>query len=254
VSSTTVPLVEVFSSVQGEGRHLGRATTFVRVAVCPIRCLYCDTPHSYRARPEFRLEVGGVVSAVANPVTPAAAAASAAASAAANRFGRTTLVSLTGGEPLLYPGFVAAFGPLVRADGRLVALETAAHDAAALRRCVAAIDHLSADYKLPGTMAAGDCEALGAACVACVAVAAAAGITIDVKMVLTAAVTDAVMTAALDRLAGFMGRFELILQPVTPSLAVDSPCPIDRVARLAALAADFEPRVVPQLHKQLGVE
>ena len=47
------PLVEVFHSVQGEGTWAGVPMTFLRVAVCPIRCVYCDTPHSYQAAPDF---------------------------------------------------------------------------------------------------------------------------------------------------------------------------------------------------------
>ncbi len=52
------PLVEVFSSIQGEGRYAGVPMTFVRVAVCPIRCTYCDTPNSYTAASSFPVRTG----------------------------------------------------------------------------------------------------------------------------------------------------------------------------------------------------
>lgn len=39
-------LVEIFSSLQGEGRHTGMAAVFVRFAGCNLRCSFCDTDFS----------------------------------------------------------------------------------------------------------------------------------------------------------------------------------------------------------------
>src|SRR5262249_5551757 len=48
-AAASAPLVELFWPVQGEGRFVGVPRAFVRTATCPIRCSYCDTPHSYTA-------------------------------------------------------------------------------------------------------------------------------------------------------------------------------------------------------------
>ena len=50
-----VQLVEMFSSVQGEGPELGARTLFVRFAECDLRCAWCDTPHSWSSRAECAL-------------------------------------------------------------------------------------------------------------------------------------------------------------------------------------------------------
>lgn len=43
----TLPVSEVFFSVQGEGPNAGEPTTFIRVAGCNARCDWCDTKHTW---------------------------------------------------------------------------------------------------------------------------------------------------------------------------------------------------------------
>ena len=40
------PIVEIFSSIQGEGLLVGRRQIFVRFAGCNLDCNYCDTEDS----------------------------------------------------------------------------------------------------------------------------------------------------------------------------------------------------------------
>jgi 7-carboxy-7-deazaguanine synthase len=42
-----IPVVEIFTSISGEGISGGEVLTFIRVAGCNLRCSYCDTTYSY---------------------------------------------------------------------------------------------------------------------------------------------------------------------------------------------------------------
>ena len=79
----TLKIVEIFSSVQGEGLRQGEPTIFVRLSGCNLRCAFCDTKYAWtggkeRTREEVLAEVRRL-----RADFPA------------------TWVCLTGGEPLL---------------------------------------------------------------------------------------------------------------------------------------------------------
>ncbi|MEY4431063.1 MAG: hypothetical protein RLZZ533_999 [Cyanobacteriota bacterium] len=81
--SPTLPVVETFHSLQGEGLHAGRSAFFIRLGGCSVGCSWCDTKHSWPAdvHPQRSLEE-----------LQAEAQAAAAAGAA--------FAVITGGEPL----------------------------------------------------------------------------------------------------------------------------------------------------------
>ena len=85
----TLPVVERFHSLQGEGAHAGRSAFFIRLASCNVRCAWCDTKNSWSAN-EYPQE---------NIISLAEEVAKARSNGAA-------FVVITGGEPLhhnLYP-------------------------------------------------------------------------------------------------------------------------------------------------------
>ena len=43
----SLPVVETFHSLQGEGHHCGRSAFFIRLAGCKVGCTWCDTKHSW---------------------------------------------------------------------------------------------------------------------------------------------------------------------------------------------------------------
>lgn len=43
------PVVEIFDSIEGEGKRTGYLSTFIRFAGCNLRCSYCDTAYALSA-------------------------------------------------------------------------------------------------------------------------------------------------------------------------------------------------------------
>ncbi|WP_273365412.1 radical SAM protein [Alicyclobacillus herbarius] len=82
-ATVRLPLVELFSTIEGEGTKAGFPTTFVRLYNCNLRCRWCDTPYSYAPHaPAFSASIQEIIEKV-------------------KEFGNH-YVCLTGGEPLLY--------------------------------------------------------------------------------------------------------------------------------------------------------
>ena len=259
------PLIEIFHSVQGEGRFVGMPMAFLRVATCPFRCRYCDTPNSYDAPQLVPVHYGVRTQQEQNPVRASRAAELVRQVATTAMPGlKTQRVSVTGGEPLVFPQFVREFGQAVREHGVRMHLETAAHDPEALEACINQVDHLSADYKLPETLSQpidkklllGPGDDHGARHVRCCEIALRRGATVDVKIVLTDNVSDISFERALEQLHGLRSKILLVLQPVTPFGECKRTLPARDLMRFVATAVrhEFDVRVVPQTHKTLNVQ
>ena len=122
-------ITELFFSLQGEARTVGRPTTFVRLTGCPLRCGYCDTAYAFTGGTTMSLD-----------------AIRAEVHAQPTRF-----VTITGGEPLAQPNVHALMTALCD-DGFAVSLETSgALDVAAVDTRVSKV----MDFKTPGSGEAG---------------------------------------------------------------------------------------------------
>src|SRR3954454_22046178 len=55
---TTLPVMEAFYTLQGEGFHQGKAAYFIRLGGCDVGCFWCDVKESWdtAAHPQKTME------------------------------------------------------------------------------------------------------------------------------------------------------------------------------------------------------
>ena len=49
-------IIEIFSSIQGEGKYVGCRQVFVRLEGCNLDCTYCDTENEVGRHPHCMVE------------------------------------------------------------------------------------------------------------------------------------------------------------------------------------------------------
>lgn len=232
---------EIFVSRQGEGLFAGEKQIFLRFARCNLACVYCDTDNSIGAQ----IAVEETVSELERLRWSE---------------GPIHSLSLTGGEPLLYPAAVQLVGEVARQAGLRVLLETNGTLPQAMRRARGAVDIVSMDLKLPSV---GKTPAFWHEHAEFLQ--ACRGLERYVKIVLSSEADESEFEQALDIIAGEDPRIPTVLQPVTPHMEVSSiseaslrPPPKNgsvlwRRLQELALSRLWDVRIQPQWHKMWNI-
>ncbi|MDH3711077.1 MAG: 7-carboxy-7-deazaguanine synthase QueE [Cyclobacteriaceae bacterium] len=82
ISAQTLPVMEAFSTLQGEGFHTGKPAYFIRLGGCDVGCHWCDVKESWQAEAHPQTEISELVHNAQSQ--------------------RSDMVVITGGEPLMY--------------------------------------------------------------------------------------------------------------------------------------------------------
>ncbi len=77
-----IPVMEHFYTIQGEGRHQGKAAYFVRLAGCDVGCVWCDVKASWEVDNAQLMLLDVLMEAI--------------------KTSNAKTVVITGGEPLMY--------------------------------------------------------------------------------------------------------------------------------------------------------
>lgn len=252
-AAVRVPVLEVFSTFQGEGPRVGERQVFVRLAKCDLRCAFCDTPESFPTPETARIQVSAPHGRDARPRNPLSVAD---LLAAVRRLddppGIHAGLSISGGEPLLHPNAVHALAVGAKGLGLGVHVETGGHRPGAVRHVLAVVDTFTPDLKLQSaTGAPTPWDAHGET----YDLLAEAGKAVAVKAVVGATTPPPEVAEAAAFAARRLPEVPFVLQPVTPH--GDGPArPTTRhLYALHDAAGSVHPdvRVIPQVHRMLGL-
>jgi len=282
------PVMEVFASIQGEGHYVGEPQVFLRLAGCPMRCAWCDTPGSWAVTAGRRARIvraSQQVEALAHDAPRSVASAErtrredqwatpfqAAVWVASAEPGDPRTVSVTGGEPLLWPDFLRALRNMLAP--RRLHLETGGGHPETLARVLDTFDHVSLDLKLPADMGPPvELDALRAsqdfhpptsepaprdaeewALARRRALPLLAGRDACAKIVVAAGRAPRDFEPLFDDIARLAPSLPVYLSPATPMHGVEAPA-LDDLVEVVELARELglTTRVVPQVHRFLRV-
>ena len=238
-------IIEIFSSIQGEGKYVGCRQVFLRLEGCNLNCTYCDTDSKAGTHPNCVVEEGaGTYHLVPypNPISPERAAELVALAAAGVPH---QALSITGGEPLLHASFIRALAPHVHLP---LYLETNGTLYAELKKCIDCVAGISMDIKLPSVTA----HPVWDAHVRFLEIAKVKDTWI--KIVVAAESPDSEIDTAVRLVADTAPETMLILQPVTPCGGCMKPSSEQLLKwQETALRRLAHVRVIPQTHRMMDM-
>lgn len=233
-------VIEIFSSVQGEGKYLGCRQIFVRLADCNLNCAYCDTNFARADFCKVEPSAGSMTfREMKNPLD-----ATQVAEVIKNFASEvpTQAVSFTGGEPLLHWEFIRDVASMI-SDTKIF-LETNGTLCNEFEKISDAVDIVSMDIKLLSVVGKNLFDLHRKFLLA------AQGKDLYVKIVVTGETTAEEFSAAIDLLASVDENILLILQPVTPVKNISATSAKEILSlQAAALRKLKNVRVIPQTHK-----
>ncbi|SNB45631.1 7-carboxy-7-deazaguanine synthase QueE [Geobacter sp. DSM 9736] len=248
MNNGSASIVELFSSIQGEGVLVGLRQAFLRFHGCNLACEYCDTRSDEPPEEALLEETPGRQDFLRerNPV-PLERVARLLQLWESALPGIHHSLSITGGEPLINHRCLQEWLPELRAI-LPVYLETNGILHHALSEVIPHLDYISMDIKLPSSSG---CTGLWEEHRRFLKIAART--TVFVKAVVSAETEDWEILRTAEMIAEVNPRITCILQPVTRADGTPGIAPI-RALEMQEMAGRCltDVRVIPQTHKFMG--
>jgi 7-carboxy-7-deazaguanine synthase len=212
-------IYELFLSFQGEGLYVGRFQLFVRLADTTV-----ENPVAARDLADF---IGGLL----------------------DRATGLHSISVTGGEPLEQPGFLASFLPRCRSLGVPLYLETNGLHPGAARSVFPLVDIISLDITLPSLCGGGDLISVYEE-----VLPLAARADTFCKIVVAEGMDRDEFGRAVEVIERHDRGMPLVIQPATPVDGCATVAP-DLLGALYSEAAGrlADVRIIPQCHPIVGI-
>ena len=238
-------IIEIFSSIQGEGKYVGCRQIFVRLEGCNLDCTYCDTENEIGGHAHCMVEERAGTHELIPYENPLSVEQVAEIVARLTGDVPHHSLSITGGEPLLHVPFIKELAAHIDLP---IFLETNGTLDRALAECIDCISHISMDLKLPDVLSAPVWDAHARF------LKVAHAVDVYVKVVVAAETRVEDVERAAHLVADIAPATLLILQPVTPYGGCTAPTPA-RLLELQRIALRHisDVRVIPQTHRMMDL-
>ncbi len=226
------PIIEIFSTFQGEGSFIGQRQIFVRFAGCNLNCSYCDTNNSKSIKSGKMMSVDDVLAEIDKIKTP-----------------DCDTLSFTGGEPSLYPEFINQLASKTNLKILLESNGTLPDNIDSMER----LDIVSMDIKLPEHLDGQYSERFLDNEIQSLNLLIEKSIPVYCKIVVLPTTETNTIKKVIEKLKDkTVGDFKIIIQPSSP---------IEKWKNLNSklfkfseiIGKDFDVYVIPQMHKILNI-
>ncbi|RAP48162.1 MAG: radical SAM protein [Methanosphaera sp. rholeuAM74] len=225
-------ITEIFSSIQGEGKYIGKRQVFIRFSGCNINCNYCDTLDSKNTNEGTYYSIDELNDKILSLMSP-----------------DFHSLEITGGEPLLHAPYIKEF--LSKYNYKSM-LETNASMPNNLKLLKDVIDIVSMDIKLPEHFDSIDeWVDVYTSELKSVEIAEEEKMEYYIKIVVSPTTPSDVIERIMEDLSNISSDVTIILQPMSPiELWADK----SNLFKLSELVAKYyDVSIIPQMHKYLGV-
>lgn len=234
MSRLKADVVDIFSSIQGEGVFLGARQIFVRFKECNLSCSYCDEPRDGKVTEYTPIELLSEVKYMELAKGPHHS------------------VSVTGGEPLVYSEFLKVFLGLLKKEGMTTYLETNGTLPRELDKVIDLVDIVAMDFKLPSSTGQ---RAFWGEHLEFLRIASWKKT--FVKTIVTENTSKADIVKAVEMVKKIKGNIPFVIQPASPVKKEDRSPGNDMLMKFVEIGLKNNIdniRVIPQMHKTLGVK
>ncbi len=233
-----VRLFEIFTSVEGEGILYGTKTLFVRLAGCPFKCFYCDTPEALPLDSGKEYDLQDACKMIEDNLEP-----------------NTYKVNFTGGDPLVQSDALTEMAKFVQTKKIPTYIESSCYDSKKFAKVIPFIDYIKIEFKTKDSEFV-DSEhypKLIQNALECLKISIEQKKQTYIKIVVSAKTTTSSFSELLEQIFQIIKKEDISGFIIQPTHGIEEPS-LDLLLELYDLVSPYykEVRVVPQLHKIIG--
>lgn len=233
-----VRLFEIFTSVEGEGILYGTKTMFVRLAGCPFKCFYCDTPEALPLDSGTEYDLQEACKMIEDNLEP-----------------NTYKVNFTGGDPLVQSDALAEMAKFVQTKKIPTYIESSCYDSKKFAKVIPFIDFIKIEFKTKDSefVDAQHYPKLIQNALECLKTSIEQKKQTYIKIVVSAKTTKSSFSELLAQIFQIIKKEDISGFIIQPTFGIEEPS-LDLLLELYDLVSPYykEVRVVPQLHKIIG--